>query len=106
MAIHRYERHNNKKSRNYWTQDEFNKFLDTVNDRLDLRLAFVVSYWTGIRIGELLALTYQDINLEDKTISVNKSYQRLNGKGVLTSPKTSNSVRIRIIDKYGRRDRS
>ena len=24
MAIHRYERHNNKKSRNYWTQDEFN----------------------------------------------------------------------------------
>lgn len=44
MAIHRYERHNNKKSRNYWTQDEFNKFLDTVNDRLDLRLAFVVSY--------------------------------------------------------------
>lgn len=52
MAIHRYERHNNKKSRNYWTQDEFNKFLDTVNDRLDLRLAFVVSYWTGIRIGD------------------------------------------------------
>ena len=94
MAIHRYERHTNKKSRNYWTQDEFNKFLDTVNDRLDLRLAFVVSYWTGIRIGELLALTYQDINLEDKTISVNKSYQRLNGKGVLTSPKTSNSVRM------------
>ena len=28
MAIHRYERHNNKKSRNYWTQDEFNKFLE------------------------------------------------------------------------------
>ena len=91
MAIHRYERHNNKKSRNSWTQDEFNKFLDTVNDRLDLRLAFVVSYWTGIRIGELLALTYQDINLEDKTISVNKSYQRLNG---ITSPKTLNSVRM------------
>lgn len=94
MAINRYEKHNNKKSRNSWTQDEFNKFLDTVNDRLDLRLAFVVSYWTGIRIGELLALTYRDINLEDKTISVNKSYQRLNGKGVITPPKTSNSVRM------------
>lgn len=94
MAIHRYERHNDKITRNYWTQDEFNKFLETVNGRSDLRLAFVVSYWTSIRIGELLALTYQDINLEDKTISVNKSYQRLNGKGVITPPKTSNSVRM------------
>lgn len=62
MAIHRYERHNNKKSRNYWTQDEFNKFLDTVNDRLDLRLAFVVSYWTGIRI-QILFHMLQTINL-------------------------------------------
>ena len=39
-------------------------------------MAFQFLYWTGMRIGELLALTYNDINLEEKTVSVNKSYQR------------------------------
>ena len=43
-------------------------------------MAFLLLYWTGMRIGELLALTYDDINLEEKTISITKSYQRLKGK--------------------------
>ena len=42
-------------------------------------MAFLLLYWTGMRIGEL-ALTYNDINLEEKTISINKSYQRLKGR--------------------------
>ena len=54
-------------------QDEFNEFLKTVEDKPDARLAFLVLYWTGMRIGELLALTYYDVNLEEKTISINKS---------------------------------
>ena len=36
-----------------------------------------------MRISELLALTYNDINLEEKTISFNKSYQRLKGKDMI-----------------------
>ena len=51
-------------------------------------MAFLLLYWTGMRIGELLALTYNDINLEEKTISINKSYQRLKGKDMITQPKT------------------
>ena len=31
-------------------------------------MAFLLLYWTGMRIGELLALTYNDINLEEKTM--------------------------------------
>lgn len=66
--------------KDFWMQEEFNAFLETVSDKPETRMAFLLLYWTGMRIGELLALTYNDINLEEKTISINKSYQRLKGK--------------------------
>ena len=65
--------------KDFWMQEEFNAFLETVSDKPETRMAFLLLYWTGMRIGELLALTYNDINLEEKTISINKSYQRLKG---------------------------
>ena len=37
---------------------------------------------------------YNDINLEEKTISINKSYQRLKGKDMITQPKTPKSIRV------------
>ena len=64
-------------SKDFWMQEEFNDFLETVSDKPETRMAFLLLYWTGMRIGELLALTYDDINLEEKTISITKSYQRL-----------------------------
>lgn len=75
-------------------QDEFETFLETVDDKPEAKMAFQFLYWTGMRIGELLALTYNDINLEEKTVSVNKSYQRLKGKDVITRPKTPKSIRV------------
>ena len=75
-------------------QEEFNDFLETVSDKPETRMAFLLLYWSGMRIGELLALTYDDINLEEKTISITKSYQRLKGKDVITQPKTPKSIRI------------
>ena len=75
-------------------QEEFNDFLETVSDKPETRMAFLLLYWTGMRIGELLALTYNDINLEEKTISINKSYQRLKGKDMITQPKTPKSIRV------------
>ncbi len=75
-------------------QEEFNDFLETVSDKAETRMAFLLLYWTGMRIGELLALTYDDINLEEKTISVTKSYQRLKGKDVDNTAKTQKSIRI------------
>lgn len=80
--------------KDFWMQEEFNDFLETVSDKAETRMAFLLLYWTGMRIGELLALTYDDINLEEKTISITKSYQRLKGKDVITQPKTPKSVRI------------
>ena len=63
-------------------------------------MAFLLLYWTGMRIGELLALTYNDIDLEKRTISINKSYQRLDGKDIITPPKTPKSKRIVTIPPF------
>lgn len=83
--------------RQFWTKQEFKQFLATVEDKPEARMAFLVLYWTGMRIGELLALTYNDIDLEKRTISINKSYQRLDGRDIITPPKTPKSKRIVTI---------
>ena len=45
-------------------------------------------------MGELLALTPQDIDFENKVIRITKSYQRLQGKDIITDPKTPKSKRV------------
>ncbi len=55
--------------------------------------AFELLYWCGIRVGELLALTPADFDFEKKTLTINKSYQRLKGRDLVTSPKTVKSNR-------------
>jgi Site-specific recombinase XerD len=55
--------------------------------------AFEMLYWCGLREGELLALTPKDFNFKAKTVTINKSYQRINKRDVITSPKTPKSNR-------------
>ena len=81
----------------FWTKQEFKQFLVTVEDKPETKMAFLLLYWTGMRIGELLALTYNEIDLEKRTISVNKSYQRIEGRDIITPPKTPKSKRIITI---------
>lgn len=78
----------------FWTKDEYLKFARTIIDKPQSYYAFEILYWCGCREGELLALTGNDINLADKTITINKSYQRLKGKDYITTPKTEKSNRI------------
>ncbi|MBQ3842568.1 MAG: site-specific integrase [Ruminiclostridium sp.] len=51
-------------------------------------------YWCGIRLGELLALTKSDFDFEASTVSITKSYQKLDGRDVITDPKTPKSKRV------------
>jgi integrase len=77
----------------FWTRTEYLAFSDEVMVRPDLWIAYELLYWTGIRLGELLALTPEDFDLEAGVLHVTKSYQRLQGEDVITSPKTRRSVR-------------
>lgn len=78
---------------NYWTYNEYIAFCEGVKDKPLSYICFEVLYWTGMREGELLALSPADIDLDNKTISINRTYQRIEGKDVFTSPKTRKSKR-------------
>jgi integrase len=78
----------------FWTYDEFCTFIPHMNSKPTSHTAFMALYYTGMRIGELTALTPADVDLEKKTIAVNKSYQRLNRKDIITTPKTPKSNRV------------
>ena len=78
----------------FWTKDEYLKFADVMMDKPLSYYAFEMLYWTGIREGELLALTAADFDFEKQTVSINKSFQHLNGRDVITPPKTEKSNRI------------
>ena len=77
----------------YWTYDEYITFREGVKDKPLSYICFEGLYWTGMREGELLALSPADIDLDNKTISINRTYQRIGGKDVFTSPKTRKSKR-------------
>ena len=57
-------------------------------------------YWTGIREGELLAITPADFDFEKRTVTINKSFQHLNGRDIITSPKTEKSNRTIQLPKF------
>ena len=83
-----------KKEMLFWTKDEYLKFAEAMMDKPALYYAFELLYWCGIREGELLALTPADFDFSRKTLRINKSYQRLQGKDVITTPKTKKSNRV------------
>ena len=84
----------------FWTGEEFRKFIDSVMNKRLSYMAFMTLYWTGMRLGELLALNPKDVDLEKRTISITKSYQRLGKKDVITPPKTSKSKRVITIPEF------
>ena len=77
-----------------WSQEEFEKFIEAMMCKPRSFYAFEMLYWTGIREGELLALTPEDFDFDKGTVRINKSYQRMNRRDVITDPKTPKSNRV------------
>ena len=78
----------------FWTKEEYLKFAEAMMDKPLSYYAFEMLYWCGIREGELLALTPADFDFHNQTVTINKSYQRLKSRDVITSPKTKKSNRV------------
>ena len=77
----------------FWTKAEYQRFAEAMMDKPLSYYAFEMLYWCGIREGELLALTPGDFDFEAGTVKISKSYQRLHGEDVITTPKTKKSNR-------------
>lgn len=81
-------------------QDEFLQFIRSSNRWKKYHTLFTVALGTGMRIGELLALNWSDIDYNEKTIEINKTLQYLYNKEkkkyeyVMQTPKTKTSKRI------------
>ena len=97
---------NVKRSRgkvDFWTIEEFTTFIQTFNKkRVNEKLMFTV-YWflffTGLRIGELQALTWKDIDFEEKWVYIHKSiYYRNRKNWKFTDTKTQSSIRKLYLD--------
>lgn len=60
------------RSLDFWTTEEYQQFIQTIEPGTRYYLIFEILFWTGCRIGELLALTPADINFERNQISITK----------------------------------
>lgn len=80
-----------KEKRSVPSSDEFEKIKNSY-DRSFGDFAYWLLY-TGCRRGELLALTWEDVDFENRTISVNKSVYQINNKPDVKKPKTASGIR-------------
>ena len=75
----------------FWTREQYELFSSNIQ-KSAIKLAFDILFYTGIRSGELLALTPADI-LPSKRLSINKNYAKVNGQELFLEPKTAKSKR-------------
>lgn len=99
-----------------YTEEEYKKIIDEILKNIDYKkLGILLGLYTGMRIGELCALQFKDIDFKEKCVRVTKTLQRtydptkdINPSEIkITSTKTENSNRnipltneiVKIIEK-------
>lgn len=81
-----------------WTQEQYEQFSNAIQ-KSAVKLAFDVLFYTGMRSGELLALTPVDI-LSTKRIDINKNYAKVKGEELFLEPKTPKAKRCISIPDF------
>ncbi|PQC15742.1 site-specific integrase [Enterococcus faecalis] len=88
-----------KKEINFWTLDEFTTFISHIDkNKPFLKVFYQFAFFTGMRAGEMIALTWSDIDFYNQTVRINKSAKLINGNYVTTTPKTESSNRYITIN--------
>ncbi len=90
----------NAEAMQFWTKDEFQLFAAAVSDKPAAYAIFNTLFWTGMRSGKLLALTLDDVDFTAKTVSITKSYARMNSEDVISPPKTPKSRRVITVPDF------
>ena len=87
-----------KSIRPHYDEDQTRILVDNLEKltgkNIKYRVAILLDIFTGARLGELVGLEWNDVDLKNGIININKSSQYLSQKGVFTkSPKTESSIR-------------
>lgn len=79
----------------YITKDEFDAFISVVDSEIWHTL-FTTLYYTGARIGEILSLTWNDIDFINNEITINKTIYKVKGEYTITSTKNNTNRIIKM----------
>ena len=92
----------NKKKVILYSYEEIKSFTDALRKLEDIQLqtAIYTSLYTGARRGEVLALTFKDINFSKKTIDFNKNRVAVKGGTKIKDTKTGKSRLFYVPDSY------
>ena len=90
------------------SKNEEKLLLNVLTNNIDIfKLGVLISLLTGVRIGELCALKWCDIDVAESIISVSRTMQRIQVEGkstkteiIVTTPKTNSSIRQIPIPKF------
>lgn len=103
-----YPKNNKEKSIYILTKYEQNKITNYVLDNRNTKnIGFLISLYSGIRIGELCALQWKDIDFKNNKLMISKTIQRVYikdkdksiSKVIITTPKTKNANREIPVNK-------
>ena len=92
----KYTDQSGKKEMKFLTKDEFNQFISVVDDPQFHRL-YTTLFFCGFRLGERNAITWNDVNFQNNTITINKTVTtklKVDGEYYVSTPKTRSSYRI------------
>ena len=87
-----------KPKRKYYDDEQskalISKLMELTEEQFKYKVAIILTIFTGVRLGELMGLEWDDINFREGIVSINRSSQYLADKGVFTkTPKTESSIR-------------
>ena len=87
-----------KPKRKYYDDNQCKVLLENLTtlgeEQIKYKVAIILTIFTGVRLGELMGLEWQDVDFRTGIVSVNRSSQYLADKGVFTkTPKTESSIR-------------
>lgn len=83
----------NAETFDFWTYEEFKQFIETTKEDIQAYTIFNLFFFSGVRLGELLALTLNDFDFYNNKININKSLAVVNGKEIIKDTKTPKSNR-------------
>ena len=87
-----------KPKRRYYDDEQskalVSNLMELAEDQIKYKVAILLTLFTGVRLGELMGLEWNDVDFRNGIVCINRSSQYLAKEGIFTKmPKTENSIR-------------